>query len=144
MEVSDASPFKSLTEATAALKVEGSLSFNVRKLVDLTTPSIVIAGLSGRYPSIAIGNETMSKVESLAKPASILTDFVSIGIVPNQSANSSGDNWVGLISSLIRMLKRSLGYSGNSGIEIADEAPLLLKGLMLPPGGSELSEEDPG
>jgi len=92
MEVSDASSLKSLTEATAALKVEGSPSFNVRKLVDLTTPSIMIAGLSGRYPSIAIGNETISKVESLAKPASILTDFVSIGNVASQSANNSVDN----------------------------------------------------
>jgi hypothetical protein len=48
------------------------------------------------------------------------------------------------MSSLIRMLKRSLGYSGNSDIDVADDASLLLKGLMFPPDGSGLSEEDPG
>lgn len=42
------------------------------------------------------------------------------------------------------MLKRSLGYSGNSDIEVADDAPLLLEGLIFPPDESGLSEQDSG
>ncbi|SRR6266536_1821682 len=60
---------------------------------------------------MAIGMETMSKVESLANPASTLIDFVSIGTVDNQSAKSPAHRSFGLMSSPIRMLKRSLGYS---------------------------------
>ena len=75
--------------------------------------------------------EMMSSVESLAKTASILTDFASIGSADNQSAISSVDRSPGLMSSLIRILKRSLGYSGSSDTEVVDESKSLLDGLKL-------------
>ena len=84
-------------------------------------------------------------MESLAKPASILTDFAAIGTVPSHSAKSSVDNCLGLMSSLRRILKRSLGYSGISGssdTEEVEDAPLLLKGLVAPSVSDGLGDEE--
>ncbi len=67
----------------------------------------------------------MRIVESLAKPASTLIAFASIGSVDNQSVKIPVDKSFGLMSSLIRILKRSLGYSESDDIEVAGEAELL-------------------
>jgi hypothetical protein len=61
----------------------------------------------------------MRIVESLAKLASTLTDFASIGSVNNQSVKIPVGKSLGLISSLIRILKISLGYSGSDDTEVA-------------------------
>jgi hypothetical protein len=82
------------------------------KFLDLVVPRSVIASLRGRYPMKAIGMETINNVESLANPASTRTDLASIGRADSQSAKISGERLRGLMFSLIRMLNRSLGYSG--------------------------------
>jgi hypothetical protein len=83
----------------------------------------------------------MRRVESLANPASILIDFASMGSVPSQSANKSADNFFGLMSSLRRTQKSSLGYSGSGEADVADDAPSSLDGLVIPPEGKGLSDE---
>jgi hypothetical protein len=50
-------------------------------------------------------------VESLANPASTLTEEVSIGKVDSQFSNKSVERSLGLMFSLIRILRSSLGYS---------------------------------
>jgi hypothetical protein len=60
-------------------------------------------------------------VESLAKPASTLTRFTLIGIFFSQSKKISVDSSLDLTSSKIRMLSRSLGYSGRSDSEVVED-----------------------
>jgi len=84
----------------------------------------------------------MSRVESLANPASTLIEFDSIGTVDSQSANNSALRLLGLISSLIRILKRSLGYSGSCDVEVADDTSSLLNGLVKLGVGSGLAEDE--
>jgi hypothetical protein len=88
---------------------------------DLIVPRSVIAGLSGRYPKIAGSIETISSVESLAKPASTLTKLALMGTCFSQSRKFSGEKSLALTSSEIRMLNRSLGYSESSPSEVVED-----------------------
>ena len=90
--------------------------------LDFMVPRSVMAGFSGRYPRIAGSIENISNVESLAKPASTLTRLTLIGIFFSQSKKISVDNSLALTSSKIRMLSRSLGYSGRSNSELVKDA----------------------
>jgi hypothetical protein len=72
-----------------------------------------MAGFKERNLSSATGAETMSRVESLPNPASTLTYFEAMGSIASQSENKSGWSSVGLMSSLIGILKSSRGYSGS-------------------------------
>jgi hypothetical protein len=125
------------------MPMAGSLRFGCSRFRDLVVPSMMMAGSLGRYPNIAIGIDTIKIVESLANPASILTYFVSIGSVASQSANNSVQSCFGFMSSLMRTLNRSLGYSGSRDIEVEDDAASLLKGLIRPADGPGLVEEEP-
>ncbi len=89
--------------------------------LDLMVPRSVMAGFSGRYPSMAGSIENITNVEPLAKPASTLTRLTLIGIFFSQSKKISVDNSLALTSSTIRMLSRSLGYSGRSNSEVVDD-----------------------
>ena len=90
--------------------------------LDFMVPRSVIAGFSGRYPRRAGSIENITNVESLAKPASTLTRLTLIGIFFSQSRKISVDNSLALTSSKIRMLSRSLGYSGRSNGELVNDA----------------------
>jgi len=89
---------------------------------DFIVPRSVIAGFSGRYPRMAGSIENITNVESLAKPASTLTRLTLIGIFFSQSKKLSVDSSLDLTSSKIRMLSRSLGYSGRSNSEVVEGA----------------------
>ena len=89
---------------------------------DFMVPRSVIAGFSGRYPRMAGSIENITNVESLAKPASTLTRLTLIGIFFSQSKKISVDSSLDLTSSKIRMLSRSLGYSGRSNSEVVEDA----------------------
>jgi hypothetical protein len=89
--------------------------------LDLIVPRSVIAGFSGRYPRMAGSMENITSVESLAKPASTLTRLALIGNLFSQSKKISEDNSFAFTSSEIRMLNKSLGYSGISDNEVVED-----------------------
>ena len=84
-------------------------------------PSNKIAGSGARYANSAAGTDTSVIVESLANPASTLTNFAETGTHLNQSAKSSEERSYGLTSWLRRMLKSSLGYSASCESEVFGE-----------------------
>jgi len=92
----------------------------VRRFLERITPSMMIAGSEGTYAIIAAGIDTIKRVESLANPASTLTKLEETGTSLSQSVNISIERLPNLMSSLIRMVNSSLGYSGSS-IELVGE-----------------------
>jgi len=121
------------------------------RFLDLIVPRSVIAGRSGRYARIAGHIENITRVESLAKPASTLTRLAGMGTVLSQSTKRSTEKSLGLTSSETRMLKNSLGYSGRSASEVIEDEteafrlnrPALL-GVLGSSGEGELKTEELG
>jgi hypothetical protein len=118
----------------------------VKRFLERTTPSMMIAGSEGRYATIAAGIDTIKMVESLANPASTLTKQEETGTSLSQSVNISIEKSLDLTSSWIRILKNNLGYSGSSRELVGDgeshnpDSRLLLVLVWL--GADELSEPD--
>jgi len=111
--------------SAAGLLVERVSGTIAMIFLDLIVPRSVIAVFSGRYPKIAGRIDNISRVESLANPASTLTRLVLIGIFFSQSKKISGEKSLALTSSETRMLNKSLGYSGRSDSEVVEEADAL-------------------
>jgi hypothetical protein len=129
---------------TAWLSAPGGPSVDMIFL-DLIVPRSVIAGLSGRYPRIAGEIENITSVESLAKLASTLTRLALMGTFLSQSTKISAESSLSLTSSERRILNRSLGYSGSSANDVAEEgADVLGLNKLDEPGvpGSEDGESN--
>lgn len=115
------SDFSLEDDATVAwLSIPGGPSVDTMFL-DLIVPRSAMAGFSGRYPRIAGDIENIMSVESLAKPASTLTKLALMGTFLSQSMKISEERSLGLTSSERRILNKSLGYSGSSAKEVAED-----------------------